>query len=76
MLTQEIHNQHYVISFTTFQTSNKTTNNKLVFFYFYVKLYLLEDSGADEDSNMASLVFLVGREGLYTHTQNESDPYY
>lgn len=33
----------------------------------YVGLYLLEDSGAGEESNMASLVFPRGREGLHKH---------
>ena len=56
------------------QTSNKKMNIKLV--YFRRGLYLLEDSGADEDSNMASLVFLIGREGLHTQTKNVSDSYY
>lgn len=56
------------------QTSNKKMNTKLVFFR--RGLYLLEDSGADEDSNMASLVFLIGREGLHTQTKNVSDSYY
>lgn len=63
-------------SSTKSQTSIETTNNKLEFFNFYVRLYLLEDSGADEDSNMASLVFLMGRAGLHTNTHTVLDSYY
>lgn len=35
----------------------------------------MDDSGADEDSNMASLVFLTGGEGLHTNIENISDSY-
>lgn len=39
--------------------------------------YLFEDSGVEEDSNMASPVFPIGWEGLCAHTHtNVSDPHY
>lgn len=54
------------------QTSNHTEQNMTNWCYstLYVSLYLLEHSAADEDSNMVSLVFPTGREGLQEHKHN------